>query len=302
MHPLRRRLPSLNQLFTVEAVGRHLSFTAAAAELGISQPAVSKAIRTIEDSLGFALFDRQHRGLNMTPKGAAFYREVRAALHRVHTALEELSPARDIPTVRVSFSASFVALWLLPRVPDFAALYPNIMLHLEESDSDGLDLAAGKLDFSARLGDGVWPGLRSTFLVAERIGAVASPAYLARRPGLSDATTLLTADLIHVDEPRRVRLGWRDWFADLGVQPPHPRAGLTVSDYNAAIDAALMGQGVALGWEHLVAGKIAEGALQWIGADRIETGQNIYLIEQTGQAEAPHLARFRSWITGQFAV
>lgn len=95
---------------------------------------------------------------------------------------------------------------------------------------------------------------------------------------------------------------WRDWFAGLGVQPPHSRAGLTVPDYDAAIDAALMGQGVALGWEHLAAGKITQGALQWIGTDRIETGQSIYLVEQAGRAEAAHLARFRSWITAPFAA
>ncbi len=198
---------------------------------------------------------------------------MRIALHQIHTALEELSPAPDIPAVRASFSASFVALWLLPRNPGFAALYPNIMLRLEESDSGGLDLAAGKRDFSARLGDGAWPGLRSTFLVAERIGAVAAPAYLARL----------------VRGPRR-------------PAPPHSRAGLTVPDYDAAVGAALMGQGVALGWEHLAAGKITQGALQWIGTDRIETGQSIYLVEQAGRAEAAHLARFRSWITAPFAA
>jgi LysR family glycine cleavage system transcriptional activator len=302
MHPLRRRLPSLNPLFVIEAVGRHLSFTAAAAELGISQPAVSKAIKTAESGLGFELFERLHRGLRMTPKGAAFFRETHTALQRLHGVLEELSPPRDIPAVRASFSSSFVALWLLPRVPALAELHPGIRLHLEESDSDGLDLAADDLDFSARLGQGNWTDVRSTFLVEERIGAVASPAYLRRNPGLSDAPSLLGADLIHVDEPRRIRIGWRDWFARLSVTPPYPRASLTVSDYNSAIDAAVMGQGLALGWEHLVQGKIDQGALVWIGDARIATGMNIYLVEPVGRAEEPHLADFRSWILGEFAA
>lgn len=302
MHPLRRRLPSLNLLFTFEAVGRHLSFTAAATELGISQPAVSKAIRTVEDSIGFELFDRLHRGLRITPKGAAFYREVRAALQQMNAALEELAPSGEMPVVRASFSSSFVALWLLPRIPDFAERHPEIMLQLEESDSDGLDLSAGKLDFSARLGDGNWPDVRCSLLAAERIGAVAAPTYLARKPGLSDPQSLLKADLIHVDEPKRVRLGWRDWFARLSVRPPFPRAKLRVSDYNAAIDAALMGQGVALGWQHLVQGKIDQGDLVWIGKDRVATGLNIYLVEQAGHAEKGDLDKFRSWITSQFTA
>lgn len=300
MHPLRHRLPSLNQLFTVEAVGRHLSFTAAAAELGISQPAASKAIKAIEDSIGFALFDRLHRGLKMTPKGAAFYRQTRTALQQMADVLEDLAPAGGTPVVHASFSSSFVALWLLPRLPAFAELHPGILLHIEESDSDGLNLSAGGLDFSARLGDGNWPDVQSTFLVAERIGAVASPAYLAKHPDLSDPKSLLKADLIHVEEPKRVRLGWRDWFSGLAIRPPYPRASLTVSDYNAAIDAALMGQGVALGWEHLVKGKIDRDELVWIGEARIETGLNVYLVERPGNAGAGHLAGFRAWIVGQF--
>lgn len=278
-----------------------MSFTAAAAELGVSQPAVSKSIKAVEESVGFILFERLHRGLSLTPKGAAFVRETQAAMHRLQTVLEELAPRQDVETVRVSFSTSFVAHWLLPRLPNFAAAHPEIMLRIQESVSETLDLAAEGLDFSARLGGGNWPGLQSTYLTPECIGAVASPKYLHARPWLLGPDSLVKADLINVDEPRRVRLGWRDWFSGLGITATNFRPTLFVSDRNSAIDAAIMGQGVALGWEHLVAGKIMSGELLWIGKERIRTEKSIFLVEQSGRVDAPHLKKFRNWIAQEFA-
>ena len=301
MHPLRRRLSSLNHLFAVEAVGRHLSFTAAADELGISQPAVSKAIRVTEEAVGFRIFARQHRGLALTAKGARLFQQTQAFLHQMAETLAELPPEGRRSVVRASFSSSFVALWMLPRLPAFSRAYPDIALHLEESDSDMLDLVSKGLDFSARLGNGTWSDLRCTLLVPERVGAVASPAYLERNPGLSAPRTLLGADLVHVHEPKRARIGWRDWLARFAVASPMPEARFTVSDYHSAIDAALLGQGVALGWEHLVRGSIEENRLVWLSDHRVETGMNIYLVERPDTAGARHIEAFRSWIVSQFS-
>ncbi len=301
MHPLRRRLPSLNCLFAIEAVGRHLSFTEAADELGITQPAVSKAIRTTEDALGFPLFERNRRGLRMTPNGKAIYKEARFVLNQMLKTVNELTGEADNPIVRACFSSSFVALWMLPRLPEFSKAYPNIALHLDESDSDKVDIVAKDLDFSARLGDGTWSDVRSWLLTPERVGAVASPDYIARNPGLEDLGLLAQANLIHVDEPKRVRIGWPDWFASLQARQPPSKASLTVSDYHSAIDAALMGQGVALGWEHLVQGKIEQGQLQRIGDHVVETGLGIYLVEPLDLREDAHIASFRDWIIGRFS-
>ncbi|MCL6284148.1 LysR substrate-binding domain-containing protein [Ruegeria sp. 2012CJ41-6] len=287
-------------MFAVEAVGRHLSFTAAAEELGISQPAVSKAVRATEDALGFPLFEREHRGLGLTPKGKAFVGEARALLQQMSDVVQELAGQKEAPVVRACFSSSFVALWMLPRVSDFSGLNPDVALHLEESDSDMVDLDARGVDFSARLGDGKWDDVQSWFLLPERVGAVASPDYVARHPGLADLSVLTQADLIHVDEPKRVRIGWQDWFRALRTKPSIAKVGLTVSDYHSAVDAAVIGQGVALGWEHLVRGKIDQGQLVWIGTHMIETGNGIYLVEPASRQQSEHLSRFRDWLMGQF--
>lgn len=301
MHPVRRRLSSLNHLFAVEAVGRHLSFTAAAEELGISQPAVSKAIRVTEEAVGFPIFERRHRGLGLSAKGARFFQQTQAILQQMADTLAELPPEGRRPVVRASFSSSFVALWMLPRLPGFSKAHPELALHLEESDSDMVDLVSEGLDFSARLGDGTWSDVRCTLLVPERVGAVASPDYLKRNPNLSSPRTLLGADLIHVHEPKRARIGWRDWLARFAVAPPMPEARFTVSDYHSAIDAALLGQGVALGWEHLVEGSIEENRLVWLSDHRVETGMGIYLVDRPDAAGAEHIEAFRSWIVSQFS-
>lgn len=93
---------------------------------------------------------------------------------------------------------------------------------------------------------------------------------------------------------RRLRIGWREWFTRFGVKSPYPKATLTVSDYHFAIDAALTGQDVALGWEHLVNGKVAKSEWVLIGNDRLEAGMSIYIVEPLGRASAPHLEQFQS--------
>jgi LysR family transcriptional regulator, glycine cleavage system transcriptional activator len=301
MHALRRRLPSLNYLFAIEAVGRHLSFTDAAEELGISQPAVSKAIRTTEEALGFLLFERDRRGLKLTANGKVIFREAKHVLNQLLKTVRELTGDDDSAVVRACFSSSFVALWMLPRLPEFSKRHPNIALHLDESDSDKVHFAAKDLDFSARLGDGMWDDVRSWLLTAERVGAVASPDYVARNPRLKELAVLAQANLIHVDEPKRVRIGWNDWFASLHADQPLSKASLTVSDYHSAVDAAAMGQGVALGWEHLVRGKVEQGQLQWIGEHMVETGLGIYLVEPIEVRQEEHISSFRDWIVSQFS-
>lgn len=301
MHPLRRRLPSLNCLFAIDAVGRHLSFTEAAAELSITQPAVSKAIRTAEEALGFPLFERDRRGLRMTTNGKAMFKEARFVLNQMLKTVNELTGEANTPIVRACFSSSFVALWMLPRLPEFSQAFPDIALYLDESDSDRVDFATKDLDFSARLGDGAWSDVRSWRLAAERVGAVASPDYVARNPDLADLSVLVETNLLHVDEPKRIRIGWADWFASLQAERLPPKPSLTVSDYHSAIDAALMGQGVALGWEHLVRGKIEQGQLQWIGNHMVETGAGIYLVAPLDSPPSDHTARFQDWIISQFS-
>lgn len=300
MHPLRKRIPTLNVLFAVEAVGRHLSFTAAAQELGVSQPAVSKAIRAVESGLGYEIFAREHKRLSMTPKGHVFVRETSALLQQFSNVVAELAPSPDANIVHASFSSSFVTFWMLPRIHRLKSQIPGVVLHLHESDSDMVDLKAMGQDFSARLGVGNWDDVESWFLISERVGAVASPAYLAQRPHLSAPDSLSEADLIHVNEPERIRLSWKKWLEYFDCKAAPSASGLVVSDYHSAVDAAVLGQGVVLGWEHLIADKVAEGLLTWVGDHRIETGKGIYLVAPLDGVQSEPVNQFRRWVVEEF--
>ncbi len=296
MHPLRRKLPSLNHLYVVEAVARHLTFTAAALELGVSQPAISKSVRAVENGLGVKLFDRAHRTLALTPEGQVFAAECTAVLARLNDAASVIAAPSQSPKVRVSFSSSFVSLWLLPHLPEFKAQHPEIALAIDENRSDKVDLRKGDYDLSSRLGNGNWAGLDAWLLAPERVCAVASPDYVAQHPEISDISALPQMDLLHTLEPERQRVNWADWFRTNGIGHANMREDLAFSDYHSAIWSALLGQGVALGWEHLTKHLIAQGRLCQVSDKWLETGQGIYLVAPNDRPLSLHQQQFLDWM------
>ena len=299
MHPLRRKLPSLNHLYVVEAVGRHLSFTAAASELKVSQPAISKSIRALEASLGFTLFQRNHRSVSPTYKGRVFIEETQQLLNKLNTVTRALDAGESRPNIRMVFSSSFVALWLLPRLGEFKAAHPSLLLTIDESANEFEDLNMTGHDISARLGDGKWEGLDSWSMAPERISAVASPEYLARNPQLTEASDLCHATLLHATESRRRRMSWQDWLRATGCPDQTLTKDLVFSEYHATIYAALIGQGIALGWEHLVSGLIAEGRLVRVVDSIVQTDQSVYLVSPHDRIHQAHVQIFRDWILAQ---
>lgn len=302
MHPLRHTLPSLNRLYALDAVGRHLSFTGAAAELGVSQPAVSKSIRLLEESLGSALFSRNHRGLSLTPEGRILLDESRRLLTRLADVTQSLQPHGDKKKIRVSFSSSFISLWLLPRVPEFQAAHPSSISFTFDECTRELEMRehAG-YDLSSRLGYGHWDGLDSWFLAQEKICAVASPEFLKNNLSLATHERINEAALLHATEPNRKRMTWASWFHAAGQDYSVGGGELEFSDYHSAIEAALLGQGVALGWEHLISHFLADGRLVRFTDLRVETDQSIYLVASKERRFDTHHEWFRDWIISRTA-
>ena len=199
MHRLRNLIPSANYLFAFEAAARRLSFTAAAKELNVSQPAVSKTIRLLEESTGLKLFRRESARLELTPEGQRLYQEVQASFDHLHMVISSLQRKYQKDIVRASFSAVFISLWLLPRLNDFKNKYPEIALHIEESPKDYIDLTEEDIDLSARLGNGEWQGLRSWQLCLEETVCVCSPEYLEKNGPINAPAELLNHRLLHFE-------------------------------------------------------------------------------------------------------
>ncbi len=299
MHRLRAFVPSANYLFAFEAAARRRSFTAAARELNVTQPAVSKTIRLLEDSTGLTLFRREHNQLELTAEGARLYREVQESFDHLHSVIAALQPQRGGDTVRVSFSAAFVQLWLLPRLRDFRARHPGVTLRIEESSRDDHDLAEEDIDLSARLGNGRWPGLQVWPFVAEEVLPVCSPDYAAAHGPLSRPEDLTRHMLLNFEERHRTRLGWREWLEYHAVPVARLREEVVFTDALGAIEAAVQGEGIALGWRHLVSGHLAGGQLVAPLPEVWRSGQAIHLV-MPAQRPAKHGTElFRDWLLEQ---
>jgi len=301
MHRLRSLVPSANYLFVFEAAARRRSFTAAAEELNVSQPAVSKTIRLLEEATGLRLFRREHMRLELTAEGQRLYRETQQAFDHLHMVLTSLRTKHSNDTVRVSFSASFVQLWLLPRLKDFKQQHPDIALRIEESSRDDQDLDEENIDISARLGVGKWPGMHAWHFVTEEVVPVCSPDYLRENGPIDEPADLLNHKLLHFEERHRVRLGWHDWLNRHSVPVARLNQDFVFTDALSSIEAAVLGQGIALGWKHLVHDHIRAGRLVYPLDAVHRTGQTIYIV-MPAQRPAKHGAMlFRDWLLEQGA-
>ncbi|RKD72718.1 LysR family glycine cleavage system transcriptional activator [Rhizobium sp. WW_1] len=267
----------------------------------MSQPAVSKTIKLLEEATGLKLFHREHTRLELTAEGLRFYRETQQAFDHLHMVLTSLRKKHSNDTVRVSFSASFVQLWLLPRLKDFKARYPDISLRIEESSRDDQDLNEENIDLSARLGAGKWPGIHAWHFVTEEVIPVCSAEYLREYGPISDAADLLNHRLLHFEEKHRVRLGWHEWLAQHSVPAGRINQDFIFTDALSSIEAAVFGQGIALGWKHLVHDHVQAGRLVYPLDAVYRSGQVIHLIMPAQRPAKPGAMLFRDWLLEQGA-
>jgi len=238
-------LPSFLALRAFDAVARHGSMTGAKAELLITQSAISHHIRALEADLGVPLFTRHARGVVLTAAGSAYHAAVEAAFATIAAAASEIKAAASTSTVRISVLPSFAAHWLMPRLARFRSRHPDIGIELDST----LDQARfdDGVDFAIRYGDGVWPGTEARLLMRERLSPVVATNALG---ALAALPILMTSKGFE----------WRAWSDAMGRDfADAPR--LQVTDYNVALQAALNGEGVAMGRLRLMQGRIDSGEL-----------------------------------------
>ena len=295
MRELRQLIHSPHHLFVFEVCGRLLSFTHAAEELGVSQPAVSLAIRQIERAIGQSLFERRHRAIRLTEAGARFYAEVSSSLDRLLQAAREVNRSDDANLVTLSISTAFANYWVMPRMARLHRSHPNIDLRLQVVDKD-VDLEYENVSLGIRRGHGGWSGYASASIAREEIFAVASPSYVAANPVPGSIKDLLRHQFIHLEEPFRPRPTWRDWFESFDVEFIDTGEGLRLNDYALVIQAAMAGEGVAIGWRHITESLTRQRLLVPVLPQSWITGEEFHLIwsdrtELSGSAQL-----VRNWI------
>ena len=295
MQEIARLFHSPHHLLVFDAAARHLSFTKAARELNVSQPAVSLAIKQFETALGLPVFVRHHRAIELTDAGAALAEEVSQALTRIVRTARALRRRQDRGHVTLSVSTAFANYWMVPRLGRFHADHPDIELRLQTTDKD-LDLYEEGLHLGVRRGTGGWADVDGERIAPEVLFPVASPKLTAYLRGIRTVGDLTHARLIHLEEPFRPRPTWRDWFAALGQSYTDRGEGLRLNDYALVIQAAMAGEGIALGWRHVLTGLIEQRLLMPVHGWEWRSDQGFYLVWPK-EAPLPENARaVRDWI------
>ncbi|MCA9605443.1 MAG: transcriptional regulator GcvA [Myxococcales bacterium] len=292
-------LPSLPGLEAFDAVARLGSFTRAARELHVTQSAVSHRLRALEAQVGCALFVRHGRRVELTPEGRALAASTHEAFARLREGLEALERERRGGVLTISCSPSFAIRWLVPRLPRFAAAHPEIRVRLDADDRLAVPGEAG-IDACLRYGAGRYAGARHTRLATEHIAPVCSPGLLERGPRLQTPSDLRHHVLLHDEVLRHHpgRVGWTRWLEAAGARDVDPEAGPRFSHAHMALEAAIAGQGVALGRTTLVARDLEEGRLVRPFDLELPSALSYWLLTPKG-TRPERVEAFRRWLLGE---
>ncbi len=295
MQKLWKLVSSPRHLLVFEAAARTGSFTRAAQELNVQQPAVSASIKQLETSMGTRLFVRSHRAIALTHAGERLFNEVAAAFDRIHRTADMLSQRSAQDHVTLSGSSAFVHYWMIPRLSGFHAAHPGIDLRLQTSEREP-DIDAEGISLAVRRGTGSWPGCESHLIAPEVISPIASPRVMAAAVNLRTVSTLAHHTLIHLEEPIRDRPSWADFFAHWNVPYQEPKTGLRLNDYALVLQAAIAGEGFAFGWHHVTEHLIEQGLLKRRREWAWETGAGFYLVWSSSTPLSPQARNVRDWI------
>lgn len=288
---MNRRLPSLNAMRAFEAAARHLSFTKAAEELNVTQAAVSHQVKALEDQIGILLFQRRNRQLILTDAGQTLLPDLIDAFDAMDAAVTRVKRRDQSGILMVATMDSLAATWLMPRLARFREENPDIDIRLATSDLS-VDYDRGGIDIGIRYGRGNWPGLVAEELMREDIFPVCAPQLIEQGPGLREPADLRHFPLIHDDMTE----DWAMWLKAAGLTDVDPQRGTGFTHSNLVIQAAINGEGVALGRGLLVADSIAAGKLV-APFDLLLTAEYRYFVASTeSNYDRPKVKVFRDWL------
>ena len=295
----RKRLPSLNALMTFEAAARLKSFTGAARELNVSQAAVSRQIRLLEDDFGQALFRRKHRRVESTPAGDTLGFALNHALESISETVESLRHPQGTETLTVGSSLAFSYFWLLPRLSSFHELRPNLKIRVISQD-ESFDLRSNEVDVVVRFGVPPFSEGKTVASTSDTFFPVCSPEFARRIKSAVTPQELLSLPLIGSDAPDPSWMSWPDWFERAGAGRRNPRIALQFNRYTDGLVAATAGQGIALGWKLIIGDLLAKGQLIPLTDPIQSEGSYNVLVPHRRRANEATDA-FIAWIKSAFA-
>lgn len=288
-------LPPLAALRVFESVARHLSFTAAARDLGMTQAGVSYQVRLLEERLGAPLFLRKPKGIELTALGARLAGPTREAFDLLRGAY---APQAGADSLSISTLQTLAGNWLSQRLGRFQSENPHLSVRMEASDHL-VDFAREDIDVAVRFGDGNWPGLAAQRLFTVDFTPMLSPALVARHGPLTDPAQIVPLPWIARDDP-----SWGIWLAAAGVRlscddPPRPSLTLGTQIHEARL--AMAGNGVAMLTPRFFRFELAAGALVQPFALTATDGKAYWLVHPPARRNRPAIRAFRRFLLAEVA-
>jgi LysR family glycine cleavage system transcriptional activator len=293
-----RRLPPLNALRAFEAAARHLSFSRAADELSVTPGAISQQMRTLEEWLGTPLFKRAPKGLELTEAGAAALPHMREGFDNLLTAVRLIQSGHGPQRVTVSVAPSFASKWLVPRLDQFQARYPDLDVYLH-ADMDVVDFAEADVDLAIRFGRGGYKGLASERLMSESIVPVCAPNLLKGNAAIKAPQDLLAQTLIHDDSDKDGVVTWPMWLKAAGVEGDAGLRGPRFNQSSLVIEAAVAGKGVALARYALALADLEAARLVIPFGQQTPTDFSYWVVYPEAKAALPEVAAFIDWLRSE---
>ncbi|WP_416423990.1 LysR substrate-binding domain-containing protein [Pseudomonas sp. App30] len=288
-----RTLPPLETLITFEAVARHASFTAAAGELFLTQSAVSKQMRQLEDAMGVPLFERKPRGVALTGAGDELLMTVNVLLGTLYQSVTRIRNVHQSNAVSVLATHALAQFWLFPKLIEFNKAYPDIAVHVHAINEFD-DTSLNDFDLGVLYGDGDWATLDSDFLLPEIVYPVAHPGLDVA--AIDSLAQLAKANLVQIDTRAWQCMDWPQWFGHLGVDyTPRDKAPV-FNQLTLAYRAVQQGMGIGLAWSFMADEALAKGELQRVTGFECRTGKGEYLVSVKHRGRSACAAVFREWL------
>lgn len=290
MSEQQRLLPSMSMLQAFSAAARYESFTEAAAELSLTQGAISRQVRALESQLGAELFARVRKSVRLTAAGRRYAEEIDKALQTVRLASLDAMTQRAGGTLNLAILPTFGTRWLIPRFPAFLEEHPDITVNFATKLSP-FDFKKEDLHAAIHYGRTDWPDTESTFLMKEETVPVAAPALLSEH-AVNDERDLLELPLLHLATRPRA---WPDWFHDAGLERAGS-SGMVFEEIAAVAQAAAAGLGVSLLPRFLVEGELERGELAVVFERPLRSSFGYYLVTPRDRMGYAPVVAFREWL------
>jgi len=294
----RDLLPSIGALVAFESAARHLSFSRAAAELHLTQGAISRQVRELETRLGLPLFERINQRVFLTDAGEAYRLEVARILAGLSAATERtMASAGGAEVLNLAVLPTFAARWLVPRLPKFLAGHPQASVNFAVRN-EPFSFTDAPLDAAIHFGEPSWPGAVCEFLCIEEVYPVAAPA-IRDRFGLTDISAIPRAPLLHQSSRPTA---WADWFAAEGLPTTGAYRGSRFDQFSMIAEAAVAGLGVALMPRFMIEVELASGQLALLTERPLDAGKAYWFVYPEARVRSRIVRSFGDWLKVETAT